>query len=69
MKLTPLTLLLVGCMADAVPPPDDCREDRCESVGSREELLASIDGFTDPVAVWLRAAAMGGLANMLLIVA
>ena len=57
MKLTPLTLLLVGCMANAVPPPEDCREDRCESVGSRDELLASIDGFTDPVAVWLRAAA------------
>jgi hypothetical protein len=55
MKRLALIALAAGCTA--ADAPDDCREDRCESVGSREELLASLDGFADPVATWLRAAA------------
>ncbi len=37
--------------------PPDCTGDRCSSAGTREELLASIDGFHDPVAELLRASA------------
>jgi hypothetical protein len=50
---------LVGCHAveDVEPGPKDCREDRCESAGSRDELLASLVGFNDPIAQFLRSAA------------
>jgi hypothetical protein len=50
-------LAITGCYAAADGPTRDCSEDRCEAAGSREELLAAIDGFTDPMARWLRGAA------------
>jgi hypothetical protein len=50
-----LPLVLVGCADPA--EPRDCRDDRCEAAGSRDELLAALDGFSDPMARWLREAA------------
>jgi hypothetical protein len=50
--------LAAGCAVDR--PGDEepaCVEDECESVGSREELLAALDGHGDPVAAYLRQAA------------
>ncbi len=53
-----LMLGLLGChsgVGDAGPAK--CAEDRCESAGSRDELIAALDGFGDPVAGYLRTAA------------
>ena len=55
--LLPLTTGLIGCAAveeTQVPCTDP---DRCKSAGSKEELLASIEGFDDPIAAYLRATA------------
>lgn len=48
--------LLAAC-ADVPDAPPDCSEDRCDAAGSREELLAAIDGHADPIAEMLRAEA------------
>lgn len=58
-RLAPLALVLAGCAADVPddPPPKDCTGDRCSAVGSKDELLAAIAGFDDPVARFLRDAA------------
>jgi hypothetical protein len=57
MRAALLAALLLGCSAGEAPALDECREDRCAAVDSRDELLAAIDGFSDPVAAWLRSAA------------
>ena len=44
--------LAIGCAHEPLEP--DCSQDRCESVDSRDELLAALDGFADPVARMLR---------------
>lgn len=55
-----LTLLaltaLAGCLATEEPLPQ-CTGDQCESASSRDELIAEIEGHTDPVADFLRDAA------------
>ncbi|MBX3159699.1 MAG: hypothetical protein KF773_27260 [Deltaproteobacteria bacterium] len=57
--LLPL-VLGVGCAAGVEEPAACSDPDRCKSAGSREELLASIEGFDDPVAAYLRSAAGDG---------
>ena len=52
--LAALPSLLGGC---AAPRERDCGADRCEAIGSREDLLAALSGFEDPVATFLRQAA------------
>jgi hypothetical protein len=58
---TSLTLLLVGLLgcqtSERESGSPDCSDDRCNSAGSRDELLAAIDGFNDPIAQLLRASA------------
>lgn len=44
-------LLTTAC---GVELPRECVDDRCESAGSKEELLGQLDGYTDPVANFLR---------------
>ena len=58
-RLVSLVPLVLGCAAEPVdePPPRDCTGDRCNAVGSKDELLAALDGFGDPVAAFLRQAA------------
>lgn len=50
--LCALGLSIAGCVEQPLEP--DCSEDRCESVDSKEDLLAAIEGFGDPVAQMLR---------------
>lgn len=40
--------------ACGVDEPRECVDDRCESAGSKEELLGQLDGYTDPVSNFLR---------------
>lgn len=55
--LAPLALAaLAGCQAAEEPVPD-CTGDQCESAGTRDELLAELDGHGDPIAAFLRDAA------------
>lgn len=44
-------LLATAC---GVEQPRECVDDRCESAGSKDELLGSLDGYNDPVAKFLR---------------
>lgn len=44
-------VLATGCGAEE---PRDCVDDRCEMAGSKDELLASLEGYNDPVARFLR---------------
>ena len=39
-------LLATAC---GVEMPRDCGDDRCESAGSKDELLGQLDGYADPV--------------------
>lgn len=48
--------LVAGCAVDADVPDADCSEDRCVAADSRDELLAALEGFEDPVASFLRRA-------------
>ena len=61
MRITTLTLLMLGLLGCAMEEEDaatpDCSEGRCNSAGSRDELLAALDGYTDPVARYLRTTA------------
>ncbi len=44
-------LLATAC---GVEMPRDCVDDRCESAGSKDELLGQLDGYADPVSNFLR---------------
>jgi len=46
--------LLLQATACGVETPRECVDDRCETAGSKEELLGSLDGYHDPVAKFLR---------------
>jgi hypothetical protein len=46
-------LLITAC---GVEEPRDCVSDRCEAAGSKDELLGQLDGYSDPVANFLRGA-------------
>ncbi len=50
-------VVLLQVSACGVEQPRDCVGDRCETEGSKEELLQAIDGYNDPVARFLRASA------------
>lgn len=54
--LLPL-LAIAGCTTAGDGDLPDCTGDRCAAAGSRDELLDALDGFSDPVARYLRAAA------------
>lgn len=49
--LTSAVLLATAC---GLEQPRECASDRCEMAGSKDELLASLDGYNDPVARFLR---------------
>src|SRR5690242_12791794 len=59
IPMRPLLLLLIatGCATPSADPGVDCSEDRCVHAGSKDELLAQLSGFGDPVASFLRSAA------------
>lgn len=54
--LLALLVTAAGCAADGAPEPD-CRGDRCESSADRDQLVAELEGFGDPVSAFLRQAA------------
>ncbi|HWB80520.1 MAG TPA: hypothetical protein VG755_36400 [Nannocystaceae bacterium] len=58
LRHTPRIAVLVA-LAGCGEPDDGspCGEQTCEVASSKAELLAELDGFGDPVAAWLRAAA------------
>ena len=47
----------LGAAACTQDEPNECGEQACDLPSTRDELLARIDGFDDPVARWLRGAA------------
>lgn len=66
-RLVITALLALAACADpgADPGPDPCAGDRCDGATSRAELIAELDGFTDPIAALLRerATATGTLTG------
>lgn len=67
----PLALALVAGAAchvgnrDGEGGDDGCPEGACQVAGTREELLAALDGLSDPMAEWLRGASddAGGVSG------
>lgn len=52
-----LLALTTAACRDAAPDEDACGGHECDVSTSRDELLAALSGFDDPVAQWLRTAA------------
>lgn len=50
--------LVVACGDPADTTTPDCSDDRCNAAESRDELLQSIEGFSDPIASYLRDAVL-----------
>jgi hypothetical protein len=46
----------LGACRDASPDAEACGGQRCDVAASRDELLAALAGFDDPIAQWLRTA-------------
>jgi hypothetical protein len=55
MRILLSAALLLQASACGVEQPRECVEDRCETEGSKAELLTALDGYNDPVARFLRA--------------
>lgn len=58
LRTTLLALAALAASCDGASDDQNCEDDRCSAAETREELLSSLAGFSDPISEFLRGAAL-----------